>query len=314
MRKKKNLPAKPNADRCVNISNALTRSAQSLTLAEKRLVMLAVSKLDSYKPATPENMAVKITAAEFSDEFGVSLNTAYDELQSAGKQLFHRYISFYGDDDKNNDLLTQMHWVGEAKYHQKEGWIELHFWHKLAPQLFELGGLFTSYRLSRTAALRSIYSWRIFELLMQFKKTGLLKITVEEFCHAVEAPPTFRVNFANLRIKVIEPAVKEIREKDGLAVTWEPVKAGRKVKALIFRFPLEHQTTLPLPPQPPEDPPPKKRGKSKKLPPSIPQDTQPLTSTEREKIKAEAKAELLHLQKMAELAGVPLETLLPKQR
>lgn len=230
-------------ERCVNMSNALTRSAQSLTLAEKRLVMLAVSKLDSRQPATPQNMIVAVTAAEFAREFDVSMDTAYDELQSAGKQLFKRYIAFYSE---GGSALTHMNWVGRATYKDKEGWIELAFWHELAPQLFELSGYFTSYRLSRAAGLRSLYSWRLFDLLMQFKKTGLLRIPMDEFCHAMEAPETLRANFANLRIKCIEPAVKEIREKDGLAVTWEATKAGRKVVALTFRFPMEHQTTLAL--------------------------------------------------------------------
>lgn len=231
--------------RCVNMSNALVRSAQGLSLAEKRLVMLAVSQLDSKKPAIPENLVAKITAGEFAETFGVSKDTAYNELQSAGKQLFQRYISFYGESE---NVLHQMHWVGEAKYHKREGYIELHFWHRLAPHLFELKDMFTSYRLSRTAALRSIYSWRLFELLQQFKKTGWVRLSIDEFTHAMEAAPTMRNNFANLRIKVIEPAVKEICEKDGLAVTWEAEKAGRKVKALIFKFPVEQQAALPLPP------------------------------------------------------------------
>lgn len=186
-------------------------------------------------------MVAKITAGEFAETFGVSRDTAYNELQSAGKQLFQRYISFYGESE---DVLHQMHWVGEAKYHKREGYIELHFWHRLAPHLFELKDMFTSYRLSRTAALRSIYSWRLFELLQQFKKTGWVRLSIDEFTHAMEAAPTMRNNFANLRIKVIEPAVKEICEKDGLAVTWEAEKAGRKVKALVFKFPVEQQAAL----------------------------------------------------------------------
>ena len=233
-------------ERCVNMSNALIRAAQSLSLSEKRLLMLGVSKLDTKKPPSPDNMAVSITAREFAEQFGVSLDTAYNELKTASKQLFHRYISFYWD---NNQNFTQMHWVGQATYRDKEGVIKLEFWHKLAPQLFELSSLFTSYRLSRAAALRSVYSWRLFELLMQFKKTGWLRISIEEFCHAVEAPERYRKDFGQLRRSVIEPAVKEIREKDGLNVIWDVEKAGRKVKTLSFKFPLEHQVALPLPPK-----------------------------------------------------------------
>jgi plasmid replication initiation protein len=81
----------------------------------------------------------------------------------------------------------------------------------------------------------------LFDLLMQFRKTGWLKIPIADFCHAVEAPKTLRENFANLRIKCILPAVKEIREKDGLDLTWEAIKAGRKVVMLEFKFPKEKE-------------------------------------------------------------------------
>jgi plasmid replication initiation protein len=123
----------------------------------------------------------------------------------------------------------------------KEGKIELAFWHELASQLFELNGLFTSYRLSHVSALRSLYSWRLFDLLMQFRKTGWLKIPIADFYHAVEAPERYRSNSGQLRRAVIEPTVKEIREKDGLDLTWEAIKIGRKVVMLEFRFPKEKE-------------------------------------------------------------------------
>ena len=40
-----------------------------------------------------------------------------------------------------------------------------------------------------------------------------------------------------LRRRVIEPAVKELLEKNSLAIEWEPVKpAGRKVTGFRFKF------------------------------------------------------------------------------
>ena len=116
--------------------------------------------------------------------------------------------------------------------------------------LFELKNHFTAYKLSRVSGMKSVYSWRLFELLMQFKKTGLLNILIDDFYHAMDAPESLRANFSNLRNRVIEPAVKEIREKDGLAVEWEAIKAGRKVKALKFTFPIEQQVSLEIPEKP----------------------------------------------------------------
>lgn len=292
MAKKANVIQVVEQERQIRMGNALIRAAQSLTLSEKRLLMLGVSKLDSNKAPTPQNMIVVVSAVEFAQEFGVSADTAYNELKSAGKQLFNRYISFHWNNGKS---LTQMHWVGRATYKNKDGCIELAFWHELAPQLFELNDLFTSYRLSRASALRSIYSWRLFELLMQFKSTGWLKIPIEDFCHAIEAPVSFRTNFANLRRWVIEPALKEIKEKDGLEVTWDTIKMGRKVTQLEFKYPVESQIALPLKANNSPTRKPKTSSTAKEPPKLSPEDT---------------KAALESVKRLAELAGVPLETLL----
>lgn len=230
----------------VSMSNELIRSAHGLTLGEKRLLMLAVSKLDSRKPATPQNMITRIDVSEFVKEFKITPQTAYEEVRNAAEQLMNRYIRFFHNDKDGKEIETRMQWVGEANYKKSEGWVELAFWHRLSPMLFELKERFTTYKLDRVGGLRSVYSWRLFELLMQFKSTGQLKIDVDEFSQLMEAPKSIRANFANLRIKVIEPAVKEIREKDGLKVKWKPVKAGRRVQTLIFAFPREQQVALPL--------------------------------------------------------------------
>ena len=56
-------------------------------------------------------------------------------------------------------------WVSGVTYHHGEGWIELGFSPEMTPHLVELSREFTSYKLKHTVALRSVYSWRLFELL-----------------------------------------------------------------------------------------------------------------------------------------------------
>lgn len=52
----------------------------------------------------------------------------------------------------------------------------------------------------------------------------------------MDAPESCCKDFGNLRKRVIEPAVKELLEKDGLLLEWEAIKAGRKVTGLDFKF------------------------------------------------------------------------------
>jgi plasmid replication initiation protein len=51
-------------------------------------------------------------------------------------------------------------------------------------------------------------------------------------------------NFKDCRVGVIEPAVKELREKDGWLIEWTPIKTGRKVTALRFEFKRDPQGAL----------------------------------------------------------------------
>lgn len=236
----------------VTLANALARAGHGLTLAEKRLVMLAVSKLDPRKPLTREEslaLTTKITASEYADAFGVERHTAYPAMKDAADNLLKRIVTFYAAPYRRNgktlkQTITKMHWVGAAKYHQGEGWVELHWWHMVVPYLTGLRKQFTTYQLEQASALRSVYSWRLLELLMRFKSTGWADYPIEDFCVSMEATEKQRSDFAAIRRKIIEPAIKELQEKDGWLIRWEAIKAGRKVSRLVFHFERNPQTSL----------------------------------------------------------------------
>ena len=54
------------------------------------------------------------------------------------------------------------------------------------------------------------------------------------------------IRFAKIRIKMIEPAVKELIEKDDWLIQWDAIKAGRKVVNLRFTFMRNPQPKLPF--------------------------------------------------------------------
>jgi plasmid replication initiation protein len=232
-------------ERWVTMSNALTRAGHGLTLAEKRIVAMAVSKLDSRSVTRPgEVPRTQITAAEYAKESQVDINTAYDQLQAASKTLYSRSITFYEPAYKRNGkplppTRVQMRWVGSVKYHEGEGWVELAWWPDLMRHLTGLRKQFTSYQLRQASALRSTYSWRLLELLMRFESTGWAEYAIEDFNASMDATEKQAADFAKIRTKIIEPAVKELTEKNGWMIAWQAIKAGRKVKAVRFIF--QHQ-------------------------------------------------------------------------
>ena len=59
---------------------------------------------------------------------------------------------------------------------------------------------------------------------------------MEDFAISMDATEKQRADFAKLRTKIIEPAVKELTEKDGWLIAWEQIKTGRKVTTVRFTF------------------------------------------------------------------------------
>lgn len=228
----------------VSMSNALTNAAQRLSLSEKRVMMFAVSKLDSFKAdgGTPDG-SVRLVAHEYAELFNVDANTAYEQLQACAESIITKQVSWF-EPAKKGPKKIQINWLSKAEYHPGGGTVSLWFTSHIAPHLLLLKQQFTTYQLAQASALRSIYSWRLLELLSQYKSTGWRQISIDEFCHSMEATDKQRENFAAIRRKIIEPAVKELITKDGWLIDWEPIKVGRKVDALRFTFSRNPQQSL----------------------------------------------------------------------
>jgi plasmid replication initiation protein len=229
----------------VKISNDLTMAAHGLLLSEKRVVMCCVAKLNNIKPDLGR-YKVKITALEFAETFKIEKNTAYEQLKKVATKLYDRSIKKVFDTPKGKKMV-RYRWVSSITYHNGEGWIELGFSHEATPHLVALNSKFTAYHLEQASALRSIYSWRLLEMLMKFKATNLLRISIQDFYHAMEVPITYRNNFKDLRSRVIDVAVKELQDKENWLIEWKGIKqGGRKITGLEFKFKQNPQQKLDL--------------------------------------------------------------------
>ena len=283
----------------VNISNDLVRAAHNLNLMEKRLLMLCISKIDSkrsYVEPVP-NIPITLTVIEFQNAYDLPQKSVYIEAKKACMSLQKRFVRFFHKSAKGNRLETVISWLTKATYADAEGWIQISINGELAPYLIELKNHFTSYKLNRVSAFRSVYSWRLFELVQQFKKTGVLKISIEDFAKTLELSESYITDFYNMKSRVIIPAITEIREKDGLDIAWTTATRGKKVVALTFTFSPEQaiasakklkaaQATMPAP-----------------LPKKTRQAVAPADNY------AQLVAEFKHLQQLATLSQTPLEAL-----
>lgn len=237
----------PLADLQVNMSNALSRSAHSLSLSEKRIVAACIAKTDQLPSMAQVRQRgawlVRLSAADYAETFGVDMDTAYNQLQAASENLFNRYIRTTRASRKGPEEY-KFRWVGAVRYHKGEGWVEIDWWHEVVPHLFGLRKEFTSYKLNQASALRSKHSWRLFEVLQSWQSTGRYTPTIEQFCMAMDVPESYTKNFKEIRRRVIEPAVAELIQKNNMIITWKTQNAGRKVIGLDFKFQPNPQQSL----------------------------------------------------------------------
>lgn len=230
----------------VNMSNTLTRAAHGLNLIEKRVVSACIAQIDNMRIAEHGNfnqMLVRLDALTYGAQFGVGNNNAYAELRTAAEKLFDRYITI----QRQTPTGLKEHkfrWVSGIEYHHGEGWLELNFTREVMPYITLLRKDYTSYKLKLASALRSVYSWRLLELFKQWRKTNALYITLDDFRHAMQVPDNYA--YINIKQRCIDPAIKELSEKNNLIIEWEAIKKGRAVTSLSFKWKQNDQIQLEL--------------------------------------------------------------------
>lgn len=211
----------------VTKSNTLISASYRLTLNEQRLILAAISRLD---PRRPMPKRIRVSASDYSEIYGVALRHSYTQLKSASDDLYERDIDF-----RDATGRERRRWVDRAKYLDGEGVVELSFTIHVIPYLSMLYSKVTSYDLRRVARVESANTLRLFELMMQFRKTGWLYIELDSLRLALGLSDAYP-RFNNFRQYVIDPAVAELKEKCSLEATYELISEGRKVVAIRFEF------------------------------------------------------------------------------
>ena len=227
----------------VSKSNALVDASYHLTLNEQRLILACIAQIDSRKGRLPRDNVFMLCADDFAGIFGITVDQAYEALQEASATLYERDIRTL----ENGKYKTRFRWVYFVQYRDGEGCVKLGFSPNVGPHLIGLRKRFTSYQLQALASVRTAYAIRLFEMLMQFKETGLLRINVDDFKERLRLEGKYP-RFSDLKRRVIDPAVLELRERSNLQLEWLPIRKGRSVVTIEFRFCEDPQRRLDLNP------------------------------------------------------------------
>lgn len=215
-------------------TNRLNTATQNLSLSEIRLMQLAIVDARETGKGLSTDKPLTISASRYAEAFNVTRQTAYEAILKAEKTLFDRRFSFLDTDNR----MVKSRWVQRVKYLDDEASIEVILTFDVVNEVTRIDGyeqFFTQYLLEQTATLKSAYSVRLYELLVQWKTARKTPVfDIEVFREQLGVNPTDYERVYDFKKNVLDVAVKEINKKTDIQTSYDQVKRGRKI--IGFKF------------------------------------------------------------------------------
>lgn len=253
----------------VVVDNSLVTSAYSFTLNEQRLILCALKKITPKQAIDPKT-PFYITRDDFI-ELGADPTSVAKEIRQATRELMKKSVKFKTPlgvvelpwlsevlrFDKNAEQKLRAIYPNPSDYDEYVKHLRMYnlidsfthnadenivarivFHEKIMPLLSDLRQNFTQYLVSDVANFKSIYSHRIYQLMMQYKSTGYVKIAIADLRFMLEIGLKYPL-FADLKKRVIDVAIDDISDKSSYTVKYDLLKKGRKFTHLELKFKLK---------------------------------------------------------------------------
>lgn len=228
----------PNRSGLVVKSNALINALFNMSLQEMRFLAFAASQLPrGLEPPKGNPVDIEIDVPALADAFELDPKSAYRETKALADRLMKKIIEFESDGRQIGVGL-----ISKREYHIGEGRLWLRFDEDIVPHLLGLKENFTKYRIKDVYQFKSANTWRVYELLRQFKDVGKREFDLEEFKLKTGISKSYE-RISSLKQWIIKPAIEEINATSDILVAFDQEKRGRRVVKLIFHI-RNNETTM----------------------------------------------------------------------
>lgn len=251
----------------VVMDNSLVTSAYNLTLNEQRLIYCVLKQIPKEQEIDPK-APFYITRSDFI-ELGADPSNVAQEIRQATRDLRKKSIliptplgeveigwitevlrydanaekklrALYPDPEDYDEYIKQLQlynlFDSVPKNKADDSIVaRLVFDERVVPRLSNLKSSFTKIDLADVAGFSSTYTFRIYQLLMQYKSTGYVKISLDDLRFMLLLKLKYPL-VADLKKRVIDTAIDEINEKSPYTVKYEMLKKGRKFTHLELKF------------------------------------------------------------------------------
>lgn len=224
----------PKSDLLIVKANNLIEAKFRFSLWEMRVFTRMVSLL---RRDDTEFKLHRIYVKDLIHFFGVVSKDDYATIKEVPKSLAKKQVEipYFDENGEKRWSILSLFPVVTAPDSDESGnaYLELMFNPMLKDTLLELKKLYSKYDIRNVIPLRSVYSFRIFELLKQYELIGKRSFEVQELKAILGASEKYKL-YSDFKKRVIVKAQKDLKKYCDITFTFEEVKHGRKVGAVIF--------------------------------------------------------------------------------
>ena len=212
----------------------ILRSASNLTLNEMKLLRLIITQC---KKDDKELYTFSLRAKDFAKLLDVDADDMRRNLRIMTRHIMQEVLEI--ENPKTGDWL-QFHWTDECRY--KTGIVTIKIADRLRPYLLDLKGHFTRYKLEEILPFKSAHAFKIYEILIaniddrkqpHADQYSIINVSMDTLRTATMTKDKY-TKYANFRVRVLEPAVREINDKTKYHVTAKPYKNNKTIIGIEF--------------------------------------------------------------------------------
>ena len=233
-------------DKIAKQHNAVTQAKYQMSGLELNLFACLIAMTDL---ETEDRQKVTIRISDIESLAGKRYRI--QDYDQACAQLHTRtaVIDFNGKRRRYNLVITS-----ELDDECRQIQLEMH--PDIRPWFINLDKYYTYYQLSMTLKLPSKYSKRIYQMVCQYRRTGVMKIGLEELKERLgvrsqdqktgEWEDLYSVT-GKFQQRVLNKACEDINDTTDMQVSYKPLKTGKKTTA--YQFNIQHrpnQYTIPF--------------------------------------------------------------------
>ena len=214
----------------------MLQSMTHLTLAQRRVYWLILHSVKNHQYLYKEGNNASYGSMSFhfhaSDIVQGDSNIKTSYIKELVNELQHIKVQWKHDGAKGTTSIVVF---PVAHYHGDKRTFIVTLAPQLIPGFLELGNNFSQFQLEAAMKLSSQYAQLLYSHFCYHLHWGVWSVSMEELRQWLGCNEGDKYDeYSNFRIRVLDPAIKQVTQHCQLAVTYKAVRSGRRVDRIDF--------------------------------------------------------------------------------